>query len=54
MLCHLIHGLYPVGISNDLFQWIPDRAARDAIKLDLLADGHPLDGWGLPTRLELP
>ena len=26
--------------------------ARDAIKLALLGDGHPVDWWGLPTRLE--
>ena len=25
---------------------------RDAIKLALLGDGHPVDWWGLPTRLE--
>ena len=26
--------------------------ARDAIKLALLGDCHPVDWWGLPTRLE--
>ena len=26
--------------------------ARDAIKLALLGDGHPVDWWSLPTRLE--
>ena len=26
--------------------------ARDAIKLALLGVGHPVDWWGLPTRLE--
>ena len=29
-----------------------DRQARDAIKLALLGVGHPVDWWGLPTRLE--
>ena len=28
------------------------QTARDAIKLALLGDGHPVDWWGLPTRLE--
>ena len=39
--------------QGNAWQWVLLlKLARDAIKLALLGDGHPVDWWGLPTRLE--